>query len=169
MPGLRRPGERSPTEVRRVQARERERRVLELRLAGMSFERIAREVGYNHGASARKALLRALEREQEEISKLARRLLYEDLMRLDRLLLTVWPRALQGDLEALREVRAIISQRAKLLGIERVGLQISGPGGGPVEVEHRGAVTIYVPDNGRAQAQEGAADGGDGSQPDSEA
>jgi len=90
--------------------------VLELRRAGATFDQIAATVGLASRGAAYKAHARALkatggpEMDRERARE-------QDVDRLDRMLVVVWPRAMKGDLDAMREARQILRQRAGLLGL----------------------------------------------------
>ena len=55
-------GSSSPPSVRRTAAAERQRRAVELRRAGLTFEAIAARLGYANGGGAHKAVMAALSR-----------------------------------------------------------------------------------------------------------
>jgi hypothetical protein len=118
MAGARPPGrDRAAREARQVQA-------LHLRLAGLSYDAIAHQLGYHHRAAAYRAVLRALTATQREAAPAVRAL---ELARLDALLERVWPKALAGHLPAVDRVLAILDRRARLLGLqapERVDLTV---------------------------------------------
>lgn len=94
---------------------ERERRVLELRRAGVSFDVIATQVGYRDRGAAYKAYKRALARTLQQPAAELRDL---EVDRLDRLLTAVWPKALRGDLAAVDRVLRVAERRARLLGLD---------------------------------------------------
>lgn len=93
----------------------RERRVLELRRAGMPFDEIAQVVGYATRAPAHTAYKRALARKVEPVASEVREL---EADRLDRLQMTWWPKAIAGDPIGLNAVLRIMERRAKLLGLD---------------------------------------------------
>lgn len=76
----------------RILARERERRALELRKAGVSYERIAAEVGYRDHTGAAKAVKRAMDRLPKEASEDLRTL---TVQRLEHMLVSLWGMAMQ--------------------------------------------------------------------------
>lgn len=101
--------------TRAEERKDRDLRVLELRRAGVTFDRIASQVGFASRATALKAYRRALEATGGPlIDRDAARV--EQVDRMDRLLSVFWPKAMKGDLEASREVRQIERLRAYLLG-----------------------------------------------------
>lgn len=117
-----RPGE-ATTSPRRLLAQQRQDRAFSLRLAGAEYREIAESVGYRSVAAAFEAVKAALKRGFVET---AGHELFANLQRLDRLLSVWWPRALgvmpdgreiAPDLAASGEVRAILAERAKLLGL----------------------------------------------------
>ncbi len=117
-----RPGE-PKTSPRRLLARQRQSKALALRLEGAEYAEIAAKVGYASGAGAFAAVEAAMKDDRrahvaDELSM--------NLRRLNRLLLAWWPRAIgltpEGnpippDLAASAEVRAILGERARLVGI----------------------------------------------------
>lgn len=111
----RRPQNRPPAEVRAM-----EHRVMTLRLAGMPFEQIAREVGYADQSGAYRAYQRVMERTVRPMADEARE---EEVSRLDRLIMSYWPRALGGNghdpnPKAADVVFRAMDRRAKLLGLD---------------------------------------------------
>lgn len=95
---------------------DKERKALELRRAGMSYDEIAAAVGYGNGSSAWHAVQRAMKRTLREGG--ADEVRDQELDRLDRLQRAVWPRALQGDLPAVGAVLRIMERRSKMLGLD---------------------------------------------------
>lgn len=94
----------------------REQHVLELRRAGLSFERIADEVGIPGGRSdAHKIYRRAMSRTLQEPAAEIRQL---EADRLDRLQVAVWTKALSGNLNAVDRVLRLMDRRARLLGLD---------------------------------------------------
>ncbi|WP_166195923.1 hypothetical protein [Metallococcus carri] len=95
---------------------EKERLALELRRAGATFDEIAREVGYRNRSAAKKAFDRALANSGgPEVDRATART--HEVDRLDRLLLAVWPKAMKGELDSVREARQIVRLRTHLLGL----------------------------------------------------
>jgi hypothetical protein len=105
----------SKTSVRRLQAIERQRQALELRLAGTTLPEIARVLGYASASGAAGAIDSAIRRMLQEPAEKVRA--YE-LARLDRLLMAIWPAAIRGDLQAIRRALDIMERRAKYLGLD---------------------------------------------------
>jgi hypothetical protein len=104
----------------RVAVAERQRRALEARLAGVTYERIARALGYRNASGAWKAVARGMARSLREPAEAVRLL---ELERLDRLLAGIWGRATGGpdrpaDLAALDRVLKIMERRSRLLGLD---------------------------------------------------
>ena len=94
---------------------DRELKVLELRRAGLTWQRIAEETGYaNHtGAYAayKRAMKRTLQQPADEIRE-------QELDRIDRLQLALWPNAMKGDVKSVMAIKALMERRAKLLGLD---------------------------------------------------
>ncbi|MFC9919157.1 hypothetical protein [Agromyces binzhouensis] len=85
-----------------------------MRLAGATYADIAAELGYRDRAGAHKAVTRWLEREPRAA---AAELRDAELARLDRLLTSAMPAALEGDWAAARVVLRTIELRSRLLGL----------------------------------------------------
>jgi hypothetical protein len=94
---------------------DRELKVLELRRAGLTWQRIAVQVGYADHSGAYLAYKRALKR---VLQQPAEELRQAEIDRLDRLQLAAWPKAMQGDNSAIATVLRIMERRAKLLGLD---------------------------------------------------
>lgn len=99
----------------RIIIAERERAALELRTEGVTFEVIARFVGYSHRGSAHRAVTRALAATVQEPADELRRL---ELERCDALQSAVWPKALEGDAEAVRACLRVMARRSQLLELD---------------------------------------------------
>jgi hypothetical protein len=102
---------------RRIETADRQLRALQLRRSGVTYDEIARAVGFANRSGAYKAVNRVLrERLHEEATAL--RLLEAE--RLDRLQLAAWGAATANppDLEATRTIIRIMQRRAKLLGLD---------------------------------------------------
>lgn len=93
----------------------RTQQAVDLHLAGLTYERIAQEVGYSDASGARNAVLRAI-REAAAPSRDAAR--DAAVARCDRMLRAWWPRALQGDKDAARVCLDWEARRARLLGLD---------------------------------------------------
>lgn len=94
---------------------EKRLRCLELRKAGWPYEQIAREEGYRSRAGAFRAVSRLLESMAEEPAECVRKI---ELERLSSLLTAIWPKASQGDLEAIDRVLAIHERICAITGID---------------------------------------------------
>lgn len=95
---------------------DKERRVIELRRAGVTFDVIAQEVGYSNASGAHHAYTRALKRTLREAG--ADEIRDLELDRLDRLQRFAWNLAAQGNLRAIETILRIMGRRARLLGLD---------------------------------------------------
>jgi hypothetical protein len=121
------------TKVPAAETIEKERRALGLRRAGITYDEIARQVGYANASGARKAVMRGLKRTLQDDADATRQL---EADRLDRLQAGVWNAAAGGDVQALDRVLKIMDRRAKLLGLDVPAKhELTGPGGGGIIVE----------------------------------
>ena len=71
-------------------------------------------VGYANRGTAYRVVQQALD---EKIADNVEQLRDTEVARLDALQTSIWPAAMAGDVEAVRQVLTIISKRAKLLGL----------------------------------------------------
>lgn len=108
-------GHTNVTHVPSAETIARETHVLELRRAGLTFDRIAEETGISDRSTAHKIYKRALARTLQEPAAEIRQL---EADRLDRLQVQVWTKALRGDLPAVDRVLRIMERRSKLLGLD---------------------------------------------------
>ena len=94
---------------------EKEIKIIELRRAGVTWEKIALETGFKNASGAYKMYQRAAERMvRPHLDE------YRDMQldRLERMHMAVWPRAKDGDLRAIDTALRIGDREAKLLGLE---------------------------------------------------
>jgi len=106
-----RPRGRAP----KPQVLDKERRVVSLRREGLTWDQIAKEIGYASPSGASDAYYRASYRVvQEDVEQI--RQLEND--RLDFLFNAVWDSALEGDHKAVDSCLRIMTRRAKLLGLD---------------------------------------------------
>jgi hypothetical protein len=94
---------------------DRELRVLELRRAGLTWQRIAEQVGYADHSGAYMAYKRALKR---TLQQPADELRQAEIDRLDRLQLAAWPKAMNGDNASITTIIRIMERRARLIGLD---------------------------------------------------
>jgi hypothetical protein len=95
---------------------DKEIRVLELRRVGLTWVRIAEEVGYADHTGAYAAYKRAIKRTQQQPADELRE---QEIDRLDRLQVAVWPSAMKGDTRAIMTIIRLMERRAKLLGLDK--------------------------------------------------
>lgn len=105
----------SKTSVRRLEAIERQRQALELRLGGASYAAIASALGYASTSGAVKAIDSAINRTLEEPAEKVRKL---ELRRLDAMLLALWPKVKNGDEAAITAALRVMHRRAQYLGLD---------------------------------------------------
>jgi hypothetical protein len=93
----------------------KEAKVLDLRRAGFTFQRIAEEVGYNQASGAQRAYNRIMARNIPQAPEEHRQ---QELDRLDRMQVALWPRAMKGDDKAINTIIRLMERRARLVGID---------------------------------------------------
>lgn len=118
------------SQEQQISATERQRRALDMRKAGKSYQAIAATLGYASTGGAHKAVHSALTKTLSEPAEQVRDL---ELARLDALLEALWPGATgaktapweedgrpapEVDIERVDRVLKIMERRAKLLGLD---------------------------------------------------
>lgn len=92
-------------------------RAYQLRQSGMSWYRVAEELGIT-GENARRSVAELVHMASEVVDEgLRSQFLSMEVGRLDALQSAVWPDAITGDLQAIDRALKIIAERAKLLGL----------------------------------------------------
>ncbi len=131
-----------------IVSREREARALEMRKAGKTYEQIGAALGVS-GPGAYQIVMRVLKQMNAEMADGLPEVSRLEVERLDALLAVAWPLAIGGqytdpdtgetkqrapDPAWLDRVVKITERRAKMLGIDVAKLELSGPGGGPLQI-----------------------------------
>ena len=94
---------------------DKEIKVLELRRAGLTWQRIAEETGYADHTGAYAAYKRAIKRTMQQPADELRE---AELDRIDRLQLALWPKAMKGDNASINTIVRLMERRARLLGLD---------------------------------------------------
>jgi hypothetical protein len=128
------------TNAATVRALARQKKALDLRLAGLSYTRIGAKIGITR-QRAHQLVTKGLDEARTQIAASGDEVRAEELARLDGLLEKFYPMAAKGDLHAGDRVLKIGERRAKLLGLEApVRIEATGRDGAPIEVSS--SVTI---------------------------
>ncbi len=121
---------------KRVRGLELEKECLRLRMAGLSYEVIARNVGCSR-AGAHRAVMRAIERTIRENNETAQDVLNLELKRLDTMMNVLWRKVLEGELGAVDRVLRVMERRAKYLGLDAPHrMEHTGKDGAPIRHEY---------------------------------
>ena len=128
------------TSTSTVAARERERRVLELRMEGRSLQEVADELGYADRSGAHRAITRALARHVHEAVDEMRTI---EGARLDKVQAVLWPLVQAGDLAAIDRLLKVMQRRANLFGLDLAG-RIDVIAGGEVDLDEAVARIMAV-------------------------
>lgn len=117
--GVAKVGGTNHTAINRARGRKANAAV-QMKLAGATWQQIAEALGYPTARQALVAVERTLEKQLKDGDRDAMRRLAG--ARLDRLLLGVWPKAIDGEhpehLIAVTKAREIIDRHAKLFGLD---------------------------------------------------
>jgi hypothetical protein len=103
----------SKSSKRRIEAKEKQKQALQMRMAGLTFDQIAERLGYKTKAGAFEAVNVALNGIPEADAKLYKRV---NLERLNRLLVAFWSIAISGDHKAAAMCLSIMVEMSKLAG-----------------------------------------------------
>jgi len=105
----------SKTSPRQLKARERQARALEMRTSGATYAEIAKALDYAGPSSVHKALTTALDNiiapEVEALRTL-------EGQRYDAALKSIWPKVVDGDLDALHGFVRLSDRSCKLFGLD---------------------------------------------------
>ena len=108
-------GKKSKADAQIIDDLEKAERIIELRRTGATWELIAKATGYANASGAYKAYQRITENmvapKLEEYRNM-------EIDLLDRLQLSVFDRAKQGDLRAISTVLSISDRRSRILGLD---------------------------------------------------
>lgn len=97
---------------------ERRRNAVAMRLAGADWDTIRERLGYASRGAACTDVKRALDASLAQMHESVAMLRHIAGLRLDRLLMVVFPMALRGHLKALEQARGIIADQRKLYGLD---------------------------------------------------
>ena len=100
----------------RALAAARQARAVQLATEGRTYQEIADELGYANRGTVHHIVQDALARDRKDAVQNHQQL---ELARLDALQAALWDKAIAGDVDAAREVRATIMARCRLLGLDR--------------------------------------------------
>lgn len=100
---------------RKLQSAEKQKLAMELRLKGLTYEEIAKQVGYKNRKGAHNAVKRNLEHYLKEPTEELRA---TEVARLDAALDAIWTRCLNGHLASIGVALRIMERRATLLGLD---------------------------------------------------
>jgi hypothetical protein len=134
--------ERGARAAQRVAAAERRATAWQLHLAGVSYAQISKQLGVSRTQAHRDVqhVLKQLHAEQLHDADHERT---KSLARLERLIQGLFGKAVKGDHYAADTIRKLEADRIRLLGLApTIKAEISGPGGGPLEIT---AGVVVVP------------------------
>lgn len=97
---------------------DRQTKAVALRLAGLDFQAISEQLGYNNRSQAVADVQKAISARVEDGTRSIDELREVELLRLDRLQAATWAQALTGDHKAIDQTLKIIDRRCKLLGLD---------------------------------------------------
>lgn len=129
---------------------EREAEVLKLRRGGLTFDLIAKQLGYKHASGAHKAYLSACKRiVRADVEELRG----TELDRLDLAQGALWSRVMRGEVPAVMAVLRIMERRARLLGLDqpvKSQIEVTNYDGNTIDAEVQRLVALL--DSGKKGA-----------------
>ena len=126
-------GKARPSRIK-IETIEREAKVLQLRRGGLTFDLIAKELGFANPSGAHKAYANACKR---IIRSDVEELRGTELDRLDIAQGALWNKVMRGEVPAIMALLKIMERRARLLGLDT-------PVKAQLEVTHYDASTIDI-------------------------
>ena len=93
-------------------------KVVEAVAQGATYEEAAKQAGYANRSGAYKAFWLAMDHREADAVEDHRAL---ELARLDALQVSLWAKAMAGEVKAANAVLRIIEQRSRLLGLDKPG------------------------------------------------
>ncbi|MEV4806783.1 hypothetical protein AB0K18_42885 [Nonomuraea sp. NPDC049421] len=106
--------------ARQIEIAERRTKATQMRLAGMSLQMIADQLGYTSAGAVSKDLTRAMRAASKAQQLNSEELLQIEIDRLDRMMAGLWSKAITGDTKAVEVVEKIIYRRCQLLGLDLI-------------------------------------------------
>jgi len=103
------------TSVNEIDAAQKQRDALIMRIAGHSYQDIADALGYAHPSGSHKAVTSALRKTVKEPADELRDL---EVSRMDHMYFCLEPKIAKGDARAIEVAIKILERRAKLLGLD---------------------------------------------------
>ena len=126
---------------RRIEAVDKQRQAVELRMAGRTWEEIADALGYADHSGAVRAVQDSLQKTLGAPSAEFRELTLE---RLTKILQVQWPNMLRGEVPAAKLCLQTIGDMRQLMGVDMPSkVEHSGPDGNPIQHE---VVTLDIGD-----------------------
>jgi hypothetical protein len=135
----------SASKAKRAQVAERRSKAIAMVLAGVDYDTIAERLGYASRGAAHTDVDRALSANLTDVKDKAQQLREVQLMRYQRLLAAVWPKALKADLKAVDAAARLTDRIVKLLdlaGPDKLDLNVTGQ----ITVEDLLAIVRATPD-----------------------
>lgn len=110
----------------------RREKALELRMAGMSYYYISKELGVSK-STAFSDVQKALKEIQSRYTEVAENIRTIELARIERLILGIWHSARKGDLQAIDRINRLMERKSRLLGLDA-----------PTKQEVKSEDTVYI-------------------------
>lgn len=116
----------------KVSRRQKMLTALDLRAAGGTYDQIAKAIGVSR-TQAWKLVCAAIDELNEKCHESAERVRGMELYQLDKLRVALWPK--RSDPRVADSLLRISERTARLVGLDVTKHEITGPDGGPVQVE----------------------------------
>ncbi|GAA4946085.1 hypothetical protein HD597_006763 [Nonomuraea thailandensis] len=108
------------SKARQVEISQRRYQAVQMRIAGVSPTVIADRLGYSGAASVSKDIDRALQKAAKQEQMASEQLLKLEIDRLDRIMASLWPKVVKGEVQACETALKCINRRSTLLGLDLI-------------------------------------------------
>lgn len=109
-------GNKSERDIAHMTRAEKVRKVTELRVMGMTYQDIGERLGITRGTAC-KLFKKAVDMVESDAKEGAREVLHGVILKIDRMILALSPAAHKGDAKAVREIRNLMDQKLRILGL----------------------------------------------------
>jgi len=108
------------SKARQVEIAQRRYQAVQMRIAGVSPTVIAERLGYSGAAAVSKDIDRSLQKAAKAEHMASEQLLRLEIDRLDRIMASLWPKVLKGEIAACEAALKVINRRSALLGLDLI-------------------------------------------------
>lgn len=108
------------SKARQVEISQRRYQAVQMRIAGVTPTVIAERLGYSSAAAVVKDIDRAMKKAAQQEQMASEQLLKLEIDRLDRIMASLWPKVIKGEVNACETALKVINRRSSLLGLDLI-------------------------------------------------